>query len=733
MKNNIIILIFVVLTTITKAQNDFNTKVLDSKSNEALVGATVILKGTNNTEVTDLNGLAKVKNIPNGEQTILITSLGYEDMKLILRFPIQTKKYLPILLYSNKEKDEIIIESTRVNRRSSDIPTKTEVLTKIDEMSSIESSKIAQLITQCTGTQVQITAAGINGAMIKTQGLNGRYTKILKDGFPLYGGLSGNLDILQIPPLDLRKIEYIKGPSSTFYGEGSISGIINLISKKATIDETLLQIDFSTIGAKNFNAFISRRLGKWGFTNLASMKIHNQYDADKDGFSDIAQVSKFNFNPKLFYHPNKRTDLYLGANISKENRIGGDMDVIRYNNSIGKYYSETQESNRFATQLYINHKLSDRRTISLKNSFSNFYRYIKINENILEPFSNTFSGNQYNNFTELNLNINNKTQNINIGLNTLSNSFKEKEYMSNSLRNQAHKTVGLYVNHLWDVSSKFALESGLRAEKVDASTLNKENKESSFVLPNLSALYKITREVSVRFRGGMGYKIPTIFNEESEPYGYKNIQAINLDDLVAEESYGTNIDFQYQSSFFSDNVSLLLNQMFFYNIIDNPITLDESNINNLIYHQVNDSLFSKGYESQVKLTIGKFSCFLGYTYTDSYFENREVKTRLKLTPKHSIKGNLLFVSEDKWRIGWNYDYKSSQSLKHAIKTEDLFTTGIIVERTIANFVIFLNAQNLTNVKQSNMGSLLTNGSPQFTEIWSPLAGRFFNGGLKIKL
>ena len=72
-------------------------------------------------------------------------------------------------------------------------------------------------------------------------------------------------------------------------------------------------------------------------------------------------------------------------------------------------------------------------------------------------------------------------------------------------------------------------------------------------------------------------------------------------------------------------------------------------------------------------------------------------------------------------------------MKNAIKTEDLFTTGIIVERTIANFVIFLKAQNLTNVKQSNMGSLLTNGSPQFTEIWSPLAGRFFNGGLKIKL
>ena len=108
---------------------------------------------------------------------------------------------------------------------------------------------------------------------------------------------------------------------------------------------------------------------------------------------------------------------------------------------------------------------------------------------------------------------------------------------------------------------------------------------------------------------------------------------------------------------------------------------------------------------------------------------------LILTPKHSIKGDLLFVEENKWRIGWDYEYKSSQLLSSGYNTRSLFTTGIIVERTIDNFVIFLNAENFTDVRQSRYETSLLNviTSPQFTEVWAPLDGFFFNAGIKIKL
>jgi len=735
MINKTLTLLLIAFATITNAQNTLDVIVVSEENQETLIGATLLLKGTTNGISTNNQGAALLKNIPNGKQTIVVSYIGYQQKEVNYDFPQVTGTVNEIQLStSDTEMDEIIIEATRANRTVANLPTRTEVLTdEIDEAASMEPSKISHLITHSTGIQVQTTAAGSNGAVVRIQGLNGRYTQMLKDGFPLYGGFSGSLDILQIPPLDLRQVEYVKGSASTLYGGGAIAGIINLLTKKANKNETLLHINLSHIGAKDFNAFTSKRFGKWGYTNLASMHIQNAYDADEDGFSDIAQVSKFNFNPKLFYNPNKKMELYFGAGITKENRKGGTIDWIENHNATSIYFLDAQESSRTTTQFSVDYKWNENNSITLKNSLSFFERYIHINENMLGT-STKFDGLQANAFSELNYNFTKNNQNINIGLNSLADIFSETNNGWQPQRNQELNTLGLYVNHLWDVTDKFALESGLRTDKVEASTLNTENGGQSFMLPKVSALYKVTSELSIRLGGGMGYRMPSVFSEEAEPYGYRNVQAVNFNTLVAEESYGTNIDFKYISTFGTDNVLLSLNQMFFFNVIDNPITLNETDINNLFYEQTNDSLFSKGFESQIKLTVDKFTWFLGYTYTDAYLENGENKNGLTLTPMHSIKGDLLFVVDNKWRIGWDYDYKSGQFLNNGHITESLFTTGIIVERTIDNFVIFLNAENFTDVRQSNYkSSLAVLTSPQFAEVWAPLDGYFFNMGLKIKL
>jgi outer membrane receptor for ferrienterochelin and colicins len=172
--------------------------------------------------------------------------------------------------------------------------------------------------------------------------LDGRYTQILKDGFPLYGGFSGSLSIMQIPPLDLRQIEYIKGSASTLYGGGAISGLINLISKEPTQDETLLHLNASHIGAFDVNAFMSRRKGKIGFTLLGQRIHHAYFDADKDGFTDLPQLTKYNLNPKLFFYFTEKTKLSVGGTFTNEIREGGDTRLLnhQYPDS-NHFYKET--------------------------------------------------------------------------------------------------------------------------------------------------------------------------------------------------------------------------------------------------------------------------------------------------------------------------------------------------------------------------------------------------------
>ncbi|MCV0386072.1 MAG: TonB-dependent receptor plug domain-containing protein [Nitrobacter sp.] len=72
----------------------------------------------------------------------------------------------------------------------------------------------------------------MGAANIRTQGLEGRYTQLLADNLPLYGGQAATLGLLQIPPTDLGQVEVITGSASALYGAFALGGVINLVSKR---------------------------------------------------------------------------------------------------------------------------------------------------------------------------------------------------------------------------------------------------------------------------------------------------------------------------------------------------------------------------------------------------------------------------------------------------------------------------------------------------------------------
>ena len=129
--------------------------------------------------------------------------------------------------------DEIVVTSTRSRRSFEEQPTRVEVLgsEEINEKSNMKPGDIRMLLNESTGIHVQQTSATSFNSSIRIQGLDGKYTQLLRDGMPLYGGFSGGLSLLQIAPLDLQQVEVIKGANSTLYGGGAIAGLVNLITK----------------------------------------------------------------------------------------------------------------------------------------------------------------------------------------------------------------------------------------------------------------------------------------------------------------------------------------------------------------------------------------------------------------------------------------------------------------------------------------------------------------------
>ncbi len=715
---------------ITQAQNTFRGIVKDSTTKEVLPGVSVMIKNSKIGNISNQAGEIILTNIANGKQKIMVSHVGYEPQEFVFEFPLPDTTVTELLLTIAVEKsEEIVVQGTRSNRSIANTPTRVEVLTEeIDEASTMDPSKVAHLLTHSTGIQVQQTSATSNTANVRIQGLDGRYTQILKDGFPLYGGFSGSLSIMQIPPLDLRQIEYIKGGASTLYGGGAISGLINLISKEPTTAETLFHLNASHIGAFDANAFMSKKTDKIGFTLLAQRNTHKVFDADNDAFSDLPQLTKFNFNPKLFFYFTSKTKLSVGATFTNEKRLGGDLNLLNEETiTTTNFYKEKNDISRTTTQIKFDHKLDHRQTITLRNSFNFFNRSLFI----VPAFAlgeYKFAGKQRSSFSEIAYS-NKKNKNVLItGINFYTDDFKETPLQSNLLRNEAYQTIGAFGNYTFDIGSKVAIESGLRADYVVT--------QKWHILPRVSALFKWTNRLTTRVGGGLGYRNASIFNQEAELLGYQNVLAINRNTTKAEESYGGNIDIGYKFPI-GEHFTINFNQMFFYTYLDKPLILQQTTPSSGIYdfRNANGYTQSAGAETFFKFGFYDFVLFVGYTYTNAtnYFNN--AKSDLTLTPKHSLKGDLLYAIPGKWRIGFDYEYKSSQLLTNGTRTKGFWTFGAVVEYTYKSYTFFGNVENYTNLRQTDFGSLKSApyNTPQFTEVWAPLDGIVFNTGLKIRL
>lgn len=724
MKIKIILLLCVAFNINTVfGQNTFKAVIKDSDTKEPLIGATALLKGTTTGETTDLNGLVTISNISNGQQVIEFRYIGYETLSDSFTFPLAISEPVEILLKSEAgELGEIIITSTRSSRTIQDIPTRVEFIAgeELEEKSNMKSGDIRMLLSESTGIQTQQTSATSANASIRIQGLDGRYTQILKDGFPLFAGSASGLGLLQTPPLDLRQVEVIKGSASTLYGGGAIAGLVNLISKTPT-DERDLRFHLNGSSGKGFdlNGFYGQRFNKIGTTIFASHNRNWAYDPAGIDLSAIPKFDRYVFNPKLFVYFNDKTKLTFGVNTAIENRIGGDIHFIERNGDSTHNFFEENKTQRYSTQLTLDHKINDNSFFNLKKSYSFFNRKISIPDYV-------FDGKQQATFTEASYTNSKEKSEWVVGLNLWTDNFQEKQLDTFQLRDYNQITFGAFVQNSWKATKWLNLETGFRTDYV-------VDYGMAF-LPRISALFKITNKFSSRIGAGFGYKAPTIFTEESERIQYRNVLSIDKNFNKLERSYGGNIDFNYRTVL-GEEVTFSINQLCFYTYLENPLLLETQP--NSLYQFINSSghIDTRGTETNIKIGYDDFKLFLGYTFTDTRLHQNGVSIENPLTPKHRINSVLMYEIEEKWKVGLEAYYFSPQKLSDGAIGKQYVIMGFMAEKLWEKFSVYINFENFLDVRQTRFDTIYTGTvtNPVFRDIYAPLDGILINGGIKLKL
>ena len=724
MKYIILPILALLYSSLAFGQNSFKAIIKDSESKETLIGATAVVKGTTNGSSADENGAIEINNVPNGTQTIIFSYLGYQETKFIFSFPLSETQPIAILLTKSvgEELDDVVITSTRSKRTIYNIPSRIEAISgeELEEKGNMKPGDIRMMLNESTGIQVQQTSATSYNSSIRIQGLDGKYTQILRDGFPLYSGFSGGLSLMQIAPLDLQQVEVIKGASSTLYGGGAIAGLVNLVSKTPKEERELsFMLNGTSALGLDASGFYSQKFKKLGTTVFASYNLGSPYDPAEIGLTAIPKFTRYTINPRLFIDVNDKTLINIGFNSIIEDRIGGDIQYIEGKRDAANAFFEKNNTLRFSTQLGMDHHRNDTSKLSFKNSISFYDRTIEIPDFI-------FSGVQLSSFSEANYTLRNATSEWIVGLNLWTDKFTQDQLNTFEVVDYNHITTGIFLQNTWDATEKFVLETGIRGDY--------QNEYGFFALPRISALLKVNQKLSMRLGGGLGYKTPTVFTEDAERIQFRNVLPIDVSNTKAEQSIGGNFDIDFKTPL-SDQLFFSINTLFFFTQIKDPLILIPLNNGFYEFQQPNGHMDTKGIETNIKLAYGDLALFVGYTLADVNEHYNEIKSTFPLVSPHRLNNVLMYEAEEKWKIGLEAYYFSPQKLNDGATGSQYWLFGFMVEKLWDNFSIFINFENFGDTRQTRFDTIFTGSitNPEFRDIYAPVDGFVVNGGIKIKL
>lgn len=718
-----IALFAVLLCAAVNADGQYSFKaVIKDKATHTRLAGVVVADHAGHGSATDDSGRVVVSGLAAGAATFTFQYLGYVTDSIAITMPDDREHEVLLAADEGALEEVVVVAATRTNEKIENSPTKVEVLglEEMGEENTIRPANIASILGDVSGVQIQQSSAVSGNMNVRIQGLNGQYTQILRDGMPLYDGLSGGFGILQIPPLDLRQIELIKGSASTLYGGGAIAGLINLVSKRpGNKQEAVFTLNATTLNEQDVNAYVAKRYKKVGYTLFAGYIHQGAVDVNNDGFSDVPQLGSFTLHPRLLFYLNDKTTVIAGYNGTYEQRKGGDMQVLNNQPDSTHRYYEQNSTQRHTGELILERTLgATGAKFTLKGSASSFYKDVTTNTSI-------FKGNQLNYYGEASVFVPQGRNSIVAGINTTGDDFKKQPGTDSiALPDYSNNILGAFAQYTLHLGERTTIEGGLRADHT--------SHYGDFVLPRLTFFHRFSDQWAMRAGAGLGYKTPNPLTVQVIDYAIQDLRPLPAG-MAAERSGGYNLEGNFKKDITHD-VSLFVNHAFFLTQVADPVVATQLTDGSVVFGNAGKEINTMGFDTYVKLVVKGVELYLGYTYTDAQRTYLAQNQFVPLTPRNRAAFTAVKEFTDKWRIGLEGSYTGSQYRDNDSKTPGYMFAAVMLERKIGKmYSIVLNCENLFDYRQTKYEQIYYGSriSPTFKPLWAPIDGRVVNLAVRI--
>ncbi len=619
--------------------------VIDARSGEHIPFATVSVEGTTIGVTADATGHFYLKNLPEGELTILAESVGYKALRR--KIVARSGKSVEVNFEMSEETlsmDAVVVSATRneTNKKSTAVVVNV-ASAKLFETTA--STNLAESMKFQSGLRVENNCGNCGTMQLRINGLEGQYSQILLDSAPIFSSLAAVYGLEQLPVAMIERVEVIRGGGSALFGSNAIGGVVNIITKEPLRNSLTVSnlTDIIEDGTAEYNTSLNGSFvsddNRAGIYLFGMIKDRAAYDRNGDGFSDIPQVKSETVGFRGYYKTSIRSKLTAEYHHIHEFRRGGDaLDLPPHMAEIaeqiehdidggslrfdafsadsrhrGNVYASAQRISR--DSYYGTGKDPDAygKTSDLTAVVGAQYTY-SFDKCLFMPAQLTLGGEYtYNDLDDHSIGFDRKLL-------------------------QTVHTTGAFVQNEWR-SDKFNIIVGGRLDK--HSMIDKP-----IFSPRANIRYSPNENVGLRLSYSSGYRAPQAYNEDLHIDALNNQSAvIVLDpDLKPEYSHSLSGSADLYRTFGSVQTNLLVEG--FYTDLDDVFTLTkagEDEAGNIVKMRRNASGATvAGITSELKIGISNaFEVQLGYTFQRSRYDeperwsdDAEPQRRMFRTPDH---------------------------------------------------------------------------------------------------
>ena len=323
---------FAGIPTVNEVQNvqqDETCKgVIKDATGESVIGASVLVKGTNNGTVTDIDGNFSLKGVKKGA-TLRISYVGYEPQEVVYN----GKDLNIVLKDDSKALDEVVVTALGIKKDAKKLGYAVSSI-NADELTKTGGANLAAgLYGKATGVRIQSAPGGGTSAVsISVRGLSSitgnTQPLLILDGVPIHNGNANNGDywssqriesngLVDINPEDIENISILKGAAaSALYGSEAANGVVMITTKKGQ-KGTGTHVDFSANLSFDKVAYmpeIQKEFGP-GYDNWGIGKDNDQ--TALTGF----RTTKLDRNGNSIVTPNRETYYSYGARYDGSKKV----------------------------------------------------------------------------------------------------------------------------------------------------------------------------------------------------------------------------------------------------------------------------------------------------------------------------------------------------------------------------------------------------------------------------